>query len=95
MRRLFVPRLADWGRRHMAYDTRRRIVVRKTDTLVVNGYEVDASVLGDMMDPERRLLWAFVRAENGVDIRPVPYDETRVVWLAEEDLRRREAPNEV
>ena len=79
----------------MAYDTRRRIVVRKTDTLIIDGYEVDASVLGDMMDPERRLLWAFVRAENGVDIRPVPYDEERVIWLTDEDLQRKETPNEV
>ena len=79
----------------MAYDTRRRIVVRKTDMLVIDGYEVDASVLVGMIDPDKRVLWAFIRAENGVDIRPVPYDEERVIWLTDEDLRRKETPNEV
>lgn len=67
---------------------RRRIVVRKSDILVINGYEVDASVLTGMVDPEKRILWAFVRADNGVDVQPVAYSEERVIWLTEEDLVR-------
>jgi hypothetical protein len=67
----------------------RRIKVSPGDVLLINGYEVDASILVEMVAPEKRLLWAFVR-NNEVEIQPVPYDESRVLWLAEEDLVRSE-----
>ena len=66
---------------------RRRIVVRKDDVLVVNGLVLDGEVLKDMMDPSKRLLWAFVR-EDG-DVRPCAYDETKVIWIQSEDLVRK------
>jgi len=66
---------------------RRRIVVRKDDVLVVNGLALDGEVLKDMMDPSKRLLWAFVR-EDG-DVRPVAYAEDRVIWLQDDDLVRK------
>lgn len=57
------------------------------DTLLINGYKVDVTTLAEMLVPDQRVLWAFVR--NGEsDIRPVPYDERRVIWLSEEDLSR-------
>jgi hypothetical protein len=67
----------------------RSVKVIPGDTLLLNGYRVDVTTLAEMLKPDQRVLWAFVR--NGEhDIRPVPYDETRVVWLAEEDLVRSE-----
>jgi len=76
-------------------DTHRRIVVRKTDVLVINGYEVDAAVLQSIVDCEKRLLWAFKRSEDGLNIQPVAYSEERCIWLTDEDLERREIPNGV
>jgi hypothetical protein len=69
----------------------RRITVRKDDVLVINGLELDVATLREMLSAKRRVLWAFVR--QGGDVRPVCYDETRVIWLTEEDLER--SPNEV
>ena len=68
---------------------RRRVVVRKSDSLIINGYEVDGAILASIVNPENRLLWTFVRAKNGVDIQPVAYSEERVVWLTDDDLIRR------
>ena len=67
---------------------RRRIVVRKDDVLIVNGMELDGEVLRSIVDPDKRLLWAFVR--EGGDTRPVAYAEDRVIWLTDEDLVRKE-----
>jgi hypothetical protein len=65
----------------------RRVHVVAGDTLLINGYELDVATLVEMLSPGKRILWAFVR--NGEhDIQPVPYDESRVLWLAEEDLVR-------
>ena len=67
----------------------RRIVVRRDDVLVLpSGFEVDASTLSDITKPDKRLLWAFVKSEDGTAIQPVCYDETRVIWLTDEDLVR-------
>jgi len=66
---------------------RRRIVVRKDDVLVVNGLALDGEVLKDMMDPSKRLLWAFVRKDG--DVQPCAYAEDRVIWLQDEDLVRK------
>lgn len=68
----------------------RRVRVIPGDVLLVGGYEVSAEVLIEMLAPDKRLLWAVVR--NGEhDIQPVPYDESRVVWLTDEDLIRADA----
>lgn len=67
----------------------RRVVIRSTDVLVIGGYEVSADILKEVITPGKRLLWSFVA--NGADVRPVCYDETRVIWLSEEDLSRKEA----
>ncbi len=65
----------------------RRIKALPGDTLLINGYSVDVTTLIEVLTLDRRVLWAFVR-NGGRDIRPVPYDETRVLWLSEEDLLR-------
>jgi len=72
----------------------RRILLRRDDVLVVNGIELDGEVLRAVVRPEARLLWAFVRAENG-DVRPVCYTEDEVVWIQSSDLDRTEMPNAV
>jgi hypothetical protein len=67
---------------------KRRIIAHRDDVLVLNGFEVDASVLIDITKPGRRLLWAFVQSEDGARICPVAYSEDRVIWLTAEDLVR-------
>jgi hypothetical protein len=66
---------------------RTRIIVHKNDVLVVNGMEIDGEILKSIVNPDARLLWAFVKKGN--DIQPVPYDETHCVWLTDEDLVRK------
>jgi hypothetical protein len=83
------------GRLRPMEQTRRRIVVRKSDVLVVNGYELDAAVLQSIVDPERRLLWTFTRSADGGNIQPTAYSEERVIWITDDDLARREIPNAV
>ena len=73
-------------RRTMA--VRRRLTITRDDVLVLNGFELDASTLIDITKPDKRLLWAFVKSEDGTDIRPVAYSEDRVIWLTSEDLVR-------
>lgn len=68
---------------------RRKIVVRKSDVLVVNGYEITGEILRIFMDPTPRVLWAFIR--NKGRVMPVPYDEGKVIWLTESDLERVDA----
>jgi hypothetical protein len=69
---------------------RRRVAIRTGDLLVLNGFEIDAAILSDIVNPDKRLLWAFVRGGDDT-IRPVAYTEDRVIWLAEEDLVRNES----
>ena len=66
----------------------RHINVIAGDVLVINGYEVDATILLDIVSPDKRVLWAFVAYEEVKTIQPIPYDESRIIWLAEEDLIR-------
>lgn len=70
----------------------RQHIVRRGDTIVVGGNELDAAVLEQLVNPDKRMLWAFVRNDSG-DVQPVAYDETRIIWLADEDLVR--SDNEV
>lgn len=77
-------------------DTRfkRRLVVRKDDILVIDGLEIEASILGTMVEPGKRLLWAFIH--EGGDVRPVAYSEDQCIWLEPADLvRSKELPNAV
>ena len=62
----------------------RRIAVRKDDVLVFKGFEIDAEVLRAIVNPDVRVLWAFVK--RGVQIQPVAYAEDRVIWLTEEEV---------
>lgn len=66
---------------------KRHIVVRADDLLIVNGMILDGEVLKAIVNPEKRLLWGFVK--HGPDIRPVCYSEEKVIWLdrEEEDVR--------
>jgi hypothetical protein len=66
---------------------RRRLVVQKSDILVFNGMELDASILDEMLVGDKRLLWAFVKNTQG-DVQPVSYTEDRVIWLTDDDLVR-------
>jgi hypothetical protein len=77
-------------------DTRfkRRLVVRKDDILVIDGLEIEASILCTMLEPGKRLLWAFIH--EGGDVRPAAYSEDQCIWLEPADLdRRKELPAEV
>lgn len=72
----------------------RRVMIQRTDTLVVGaGLEIDAESLLEILQPGRRVLWAFVEKDGA--IQPVPYDESRCVWLSEDDLFRSEDVTEV
>ncbi len=70
---------------------RRRIVVRKDDVLVVNGVDLDGEILKEIVSPSKRLLWAFVKNENG-DVQPIPFSEEQCVWLQDSDLSDYVAP---
>ncbi len=65
----------------------RRMRVVTGDVLLINGYEIEASILMELVKPDNRVLWAFVKGENG-DLQPVPSDETRCIWLQDSDLER-------
>ena len=66
---------------------KRRVVVRRDDVLVLpTGFEVEASILVDITAPDKRILWAFTKSEDGLEIRPIAYSEDRVIWLTDEDL---------
>ena len=69
----------------------RTLVVHADDTLILQGYEVCASILLDIVKPNKRLLWAFVRSEDGTRIRPVPYSEDKILWLEDSDIERTKA----
>ncbi len=60
--------------------------IERGDTLVMDGMEVDADCVAVMVQPKNRLLWAFV-LRNG-KIQPVGYDESKVLWLTEEDYAK-------
>lgn len=64
-----------------------RIVLRSNDTLIYRGKALDHEVLDAVLSTNKRLLWAFVRSEEG-DIMAVPYSEDRVIWLAESDVQQ-------
>ena len=65
----------------------RTLVIRSNDTLVFKGYEIDADILDAIVNPDKRLLWAFIKKDH--DIRPVAYSEDKVIWLTDEDLVRK------
>lgn len=69
---------------------RRHIVVRKSDVIVIGGFEIDGEVLRTIVNPDARTLWAFIKKDDKV--QPVAYDEQRVIWLEETDLERVDAP---
>lgn len=64
----------------------REIVVHPEDTLIVNGWRVEANVLTEILKPEQRVLWAFLLQDG--QVQPCPYDESKVIWLTDEDLVR-------
>lgn len=68
---------------------RRRLVVTRTDVLVINGLEIDAEVLMSITNPDTRLLWAFVRQAD--QIQPIAYNEDRVIWLQPGDMEHSDA----
>lgn len=65
----------------------RRIVAGQRDVIEVCGFEVDAEILAAVLDPENRLLWAFVHGPDG-RVQPVGIGEDKCVWLEDSDLFR-------
>lgn len=65
----------------------RRVELGVREVLVHKGMEIDREILDAITDPNKRLLWAFVRGSGG-DIRAIPYSEERVIWLAASDLHQ-------
>jgi len=63
--------------------------VDKNDVVVYGGVEIPADVLAVIVHPTARVLWAF-KEEFG-RIQPIAFDESRVIWLTEEDLTRKDA----
>lgn len=55
------------------------------NVLVIGDDEIDLDILDAVIDPKRRLLWAFVRKSDG-RIQPVPFREEQVIWLEPGDL---------
>ena len=70
---------------------KRKLTVRRDDVLVLNGFEIDADVLTEIVKPNRRMLWAFVQSDDGLRIQPTPFTEDKVIWLLESDLVRDKA----
>jgi hypothetical protein len=71
----------------MAAREGRRIKVGSNDVLLVGGYELTIDILHAVINPDARILWAFIRnRRNPRLIQPVAYDETRVVWIEDSDL---------
>lgn len=68
----------------------RRIEVTSKDVLVYRGMEFDQSVLEAIMNPSKRLLWAFIRREGSDDVRAIPYSESECIWLQESDVQQPE-----
>ena len=69
----------------------RRVSVKPSDILILNGFEIDADVLLEITRPNRRMLWAFVQSDDGLRIQPTPFTEDKVIWLLESDLVRDKA----
>jgi len=66
----------------------------RTGIVRAGDLELDAATLVAIAKPEARVLWAFVRASDGDTVRAVPFDESRVIWLEDTDLRYPEAAKE-
>lgn len=66
----------------------RRILLRTDDVLKIGQYEVEAEVLTSIVNPNNRLLWAFIEKDGR--IQAVPYSEEQVLWMQESDLSKEE-----
>ncbi len=62
-----------------------RVELHARDVLVYKGKEIDRNILEAILETDKRLLWAFVRGENG-DVRAIPYSEEQVIWMSEKDV---------
>ncbi len=68
----------------------RKLHIRPDDTLIVNGYAIDAAVLMAVIDPKPRVLWAFMGEADGERIQPVAFSEANCIWLQNTDLSKDE-----
>jgi hypothetical protein len=64
----------------------KRVELSKLDILVYKGMEIDRTVLDAIVDNDKRLLWAFVSSADGTAVRAIPYSESHVIWMTEEDV---------
>lgn len=74
---------------------RRRLVLHSDDVLIVGGLELDVTVLMAILNADSRLLWAFIKSEDGEGIQPIAISEERCIWLLPGDLERKELPSAV
>ena len=64
----------------------RTIFVEPADTLVINGWEVDAVTLAEVIAPAKRVLWAFIENDTG-RLQPIAFNEEKdCIWLTEHDI---------
>lgn len=63
----------------------RRIKVNQYDTLIIANFEIDAEILSAVLDPDNRVLWAFVHGAGG-KVQPTAYNEEHCIWLEQTDI---------
>lgn len=66
-----------------------QVELAANELLVYKGRAIERDVLNAVIDTNKRLLWAFVSGKDG-EIRAIPYSESHVIWLAEEDITKPE-----
>ena len=49
------------------------------DTITINGKKIDISVLMAIIEPDKRILYAFIH-KDGVT-QAIPYTERQVIWM--------------
>lgn len=66
-------------------DERRQVEIQAGDVIHWRGMLIDDEVLEAILSSNKRLLWAFVKSDEG-DVMAVPYSETNVIWMEETDI---------
>ncbi len=54
------------------------------DFIILNNYKIGVDVLHALINPDARLLWAFIKKDDR--IQAVAYDEAHCIWLEPSDL---------
>jgi hypothetical protein len=64
-----------------------QVVLRAKDVLIYKGQEIDKDILDAVIGTDQRLLWQFVKKEDG-SIAAIAFNEEQVIWMSERDVRR-------